>query len=163
MGNVREIDSSKPSKRLLQSIVQGSKNIVTNQISFQHYLPIRNRPGIGIMQACDYCIELGRLSGLSWMTGGFSRIYTRSTRTCFTNNYTQWVNQQVQQQRSIDRLFELLNQPEEAAEKVELLMPGSLLNVHFSYHQALILHTINLSIKEATCLCGTEWSGKTTL
>jgi subfamily B ATP-binding cassette protein MsbA len=81
-------------------------------------------------------------------------------------------NQQVQAAAvAIDRLFELLNQPEEAEAEKGLELPYvrgavTLEHVHFSYTRGLeVLHDINLSVREGTTVAfvGRSGAGKTTI
>jgi ATP-binding cassette, subfamily B, bacterial MsbA len=81
-------------------------------------------------------------------------------------------NQQVQAAAvAIDRLFELLNHPEEAMAEKGLELPQirgaiSLEHIHFSYTPGIeVLHDINLYIKEGTtvALVGRSGAGKTSI
>ncbi len=149
----------------------------TNQISFQRTI-FQSGTGLvsGIMQALGVIIVLslgGFLVLSNGMTGGMLAAFILVLRELASPITTlNGSNQQVQAAAvAIDRLFELLNQPEEAAAEKGLELAhvrGSvtLEHVHFSYTPGIeVLHDINLSIKEGTTVAfvGRSGAGKTTI
>ncbi len=151
--------------------------IKTNQVSF-HRTIFQSGTSLvtGIVQALGVIIVLslgGFLVLSNGMTGGMLAAFILVLRELASPITTlNGSNQQVQAAAvAIDRLFELLNQPEEAEAEKGLELPhvqGSvtLEHVHFSYTRGLeVLHDINLSIKEGTTVAfvGRSGAGKTTI
>lgn len=151
--------------------------IKTNQISF-HRTIFQSGTSLasGIVQALGVVIVLslgGFLVLSNGMTGGMLAAFILVLRELASPISTlNGSNQQVQAAAvAIDRLFELLNQPEEAeAERgLELThVRGSvgLEHVYFSYTRGLeVLHDINLSIRAGTTVAfvGRSGAGKTTI
>src|SRR6266487_1362233 len=151
--------------------------IKTNQISF-HRTIFQSGTSLasGIVQALGVIMILclgGILVFSNGLTGGqlaaFILVLRELASPISTLNGS---NQQVQAAAvAIDRLFELLNQPEEAEAEKGLGLShirGSITleHVHFSYTSGIeVLHDINLSIKEGStvALVGRSGAGKTTI
>jgi ATP-binding cassette, subfamily B, bacterial MsbA len=151
--------------------------IKTNQVSF-HRTIFQSGTSLvtGIVQALGVIIVLslgGFLVLSNGMTGGMLAAFILVLRELASPITTlNGSNQQVQAAAvAIDRLFELLNQPEEAEAEKGLELPhvqGSVTfeHVHFSYTRGLeVLHDINLSVKEGTTVAfvGRSGAGKTTI
>ncbi len=151
--------------------------IKTNQISF-HRTIFQSGTSLvtGMVQALGVIIvlSLGGILVLSnGMTGGMLAAFILVLRELASPITTlNGSNQQVQAAAvAIDRLFELLNQPEEAEAEKGLELPYvrgavTLEHVHFSYSRGLeVLHDINLSVREGTTVAfvGRSGAGKTTI
>jgi subfamily B ATP-binding cassette protein MsbA len=151
--------------------------IKTNSISFQRTIFQSGTSLVsGIVQAVGVIIVLslgGFLVLSNGLTGGqlaaFILVFRELALPIVTLNGS---NQQVQGAAvAIDRLFELLNQPEEAMAEKGLELPQirgaiSLEHIHFSYTPGIeVLHDINLSIKEGStvALVGRSGAGKTSI
>jgi ATP-binding cassette, subfamily B, bacterial MsbA len=151
--------------------------IKTNQISFQRTIfQSGTSLASGIVQALGVIIvlSLGGFLVLSHgLTGGLLAAFILVLRELASPITTlNGSNQQVQAAAvAIDRLFELLNHPEEADAEKGLELPrvqGSIAleHVHFSYTSGIeVLHDINLYIKEGTTVAfvGRSGAGKTTI
>jgi ATP-binding cassette, subfamily B, bacterial MsbA len=151
--------------------------IKTNQISFQRTIFQSGTSLVsGIVQALGVItvLSLGGILVLSHgLTGGLLAAFILVLRELASPISTlNGSNQQVQAAAvAIDRLFELLNHPEEADAEKGLELPhikGSITfeHVHFSYTPGIeVLHDINLYIKEGTTVAfvGRSGAGKTTI
>ncbi len=149
----------------------------TNQLSFRRTL-FQSQANliIGIVQACCVTIILafgGFLVLSKNLSPGLLAAYVLVLRQLSTPITTlNGVNQQIQAAAvAIDRLFEVLNQPEEAqAEKGIVLkdVRGKITfeRVHFSYTPGIeVLHDVSLDIPAGTtvALVGRSGAGKTTI
>jgi ATP-binding cassette, subfamily B, bacterial MsbA len=151
--------------------------IRSNSISFQRTIFQSGTSLVsGIVQALGVIIVLslgGFLVLSNGLTGGqlaaFILVFRELASPILTLNGS---NRQVQAAAvAIDRLFELLNQPEEAMAEKGLELPQirgaiSLEHIHFSYTSGIeVLHDINLYIKEGTtvALVGRSGAGKTSI
>src|SRR5205823_734156 len=151
--------------------------IKTNQISFQRTIFQSTTSLVsGIVQALGVIIVLslgGFLVLSNGLSGGLLAAFILVLRELASPISTlNGSNQQVQAAAvAIDRLFELLNHPEEEDAEKGLELPyvkGSITfeHVHFSYTPGIeVLHDINLSIKEGTTVAfvGRSGAGKTTI
>jgi ABC-type multidrug transport system fused ATPase/permease subunit len=151
--------------------------IQTNQYSYQRTIfQSEANLVIGIVQSIGVIIILSSGAYLvltNVMSAGQLAAFILILRQASTPVQTlNGVNQQLQAAAvAIDRLFEVLNYPEEAhAEKgIEIAdIQGSITfeHVHFSYIQGIeVLHDINLEIEPGTtvALVGRSGAGKTTI
>jgi ABC-type bacteriocin/lantibiotic exporter with double-glycine peptidase domain len=151
--------------------------IQTNQLSFRRTIfQSEANLVIGIVQALATIVILG-FGGYLVLTNALSAgllaafvLILRQLSTPVTT--LNGVNQQLQTAAvAIDRLFEILNYPEEAGAEKGVELPqvkGNITfeHIHFSYIPGIeVLHDINLYVKAGTtiALVGRSGAGKTTM
>jgi subfamily B ATP-binding cassette protein MsbA len=149
----------------------------TNQLSFQRTLfQSKANLVIGIVQAIGVIVILafgGYLVLTQQLSAGLLAAFVLVLRQLSTPVSTlNGVNQQVQAAAvAIDRLFEVLNHPEEADAEKGIELPhvrGDITfeHVHFSYSPGIeVLHDINLQVRAGStiALVGRSGAGKTTI
>ncbi len=149
----------------------------TNQLSFRRTVfQSEASLAIGVVQALCAIVVLsygGYLVLNSAITAGALAAFIIIVRQLITPvTSLNAVNQQIQSSAvAIDRLFEILNHPEEAdAEKgielSEIRGDVKLEHVHFSYTPGIeVLHDINLDVQAGTTIAfvGRSGAGKTTI
>jgi len=151
--------------------------IQTNQISFRRTI-FQSEANfvIGIVQTLAVIVVLslgGYLVLNQALTAGQFAAFILILRELASPVSTlNGVNQQIQAAAvAIDRLFEILNHPEEADAEKGIEMPVvrghiTLEHVHFSYTPGIeVLHDINLNVEPGTtiALVGRSGAGKTTI
>ncbi len=149
----------------------------TNQLSFRRTIfQSEANLVIGIVQALATIVILsfgGYLVLTNALSAGLLAAFVLILRQLSTPVTTlNGVNQQLQTAAvAIDRLFEILNYPEEAGAEKGLELPNvkgniAFEHVHFSYTPGIeVLHDINLYVNSGTtiALVGRSGAGKTTM
>ena len=151
--------------------------MITNQFSFRRTI-FQSEANLAIGVVQDLCAIIilsfgGYLVLTGNMTAGELAAYVLILRQLSGPVATlNGVNQQIQASAvAIDRLFEILNYPEEANAEKGVVLPNvsghiAMHNVHFSYIPGIeVLHNISLDVPAGTTIAfvGRSGAGKTTI